>query len=252
MNALLEPLGRQVNKSDKHEVRESILFWYEFFKPKGKLTNAPVPGGPEAAKLASALLEFLELRPVVPSKYPPPLAEPSQAGRHKTLLPKGQIERVNGATPQIAQPPPLACPVSTPVIIQQPPTPQPFDSEPEPKHTPTPALDIVLARMIAADRSHKTSTTTTSPTSPPACSLPPTAVQTRAPKRLTLQLLPKEEEIARQITQAGFNPLLQLTFASKKPISYIIQHMMKKWTVDVDGTQVRSPRCNEMMSRAIW
>lgn len=62
----------------------------------------------------------------------------------------------------------------------------------------------------------------------------------RAVKRITLQLIPKEAIIADQIVRAGYNPLLQLTFHAKKPISFIIQHMNKKWVHDVNGVKVRT------------
>lgn len=204
MNALLESLGRGVNKSDKDEVRESILFWYEFFKPKGKLTGAPVPGGEEANKLAAALLEFLQTRATTPSKYPP-IPEPAQ--RHKTLLPKTHVERLNSVIQQIGNTRLLVKAVSAPALpLVHPPTPLP--SSPE---------------TVAA-----TTTSTTSTVSVPSS----------PPKRITLQLIPKNTKVSNQIATAGYNPLLQLTYSSKKPISYIINHMMKKWTREVNGTEV--------------
>jgi hypothetical protein len=67
------------------------------------------------------------------------------------------------------------------------------------------------------------------------------SVPSSPPKRITLQLIPKNTKVSNLIATAGYNPLLQLTYAAKKPISYIIKHMMKKWTREVDGTEVRNP-----------
>eukprot|EP01089_Gocevia_fonbrunei_P014342 TRINITY_DN3912_c0_g1_i1.p1 TRINITY_DN3912_c0_g1~~TRINITY_DN3912_c0_g1_i1.p1 ORF type:complete len:431 (-),score=106.10 TRINITY_DN3912_c0_g1_i1:21-1208(-) len=49
------------------------------------------------------------------------------------------------------------------------------------------------------------------------------------PERLTLQLLPKEIHISEELTKNNYNPLLQLTFSSKKSIGKIVEYVYSKW-----------------------
>eukprot|EP01102_Stenamoeba_stenopodia_P003231 TRINITY_DN1316_c0_g1_i1.p1 TRINITY_DN1316_c0_g1~~TRINITY_DN1316_c0_g1_i1.p1 ORF type:complete len:518 (+),score=103.51 TRINITY_DN1316_c0_g1_i1:150-1703(+) len=47
--------------------------------------------------------------------------------------------------------------------------------------------------------------------------------------QLTLQLLPRTEDINNYISSLSHNPKLQITLAHDKHVSYVIQHLIKKW-----------------------
>jgi len=51
------------------------------------------------------------------------------------------------------------------------------------------------------------------------------------PSKLTLQLFPIDKFVGELVAHSGHNPRLQITFHAKKPISYIVNHLMKKWNI---------------------
>lgn len=55
-----------------------------------------------------------------------------------------------------------------------------------------------------------------------------------SPEKLSIHLYPKNDEIGRMLSQAGYNPKLQITKKSKKPIGYIIKYLKKKWVDEND------------------
>lgn len=324
MNVLLEPLGKRLNKTDKNEVRDAILFWYEFFKPKGRLTAAPLPGSEDANKLAPALAEFLKSRSSAAStalNLPAP-SQQQHSHHPKTLLPKSQTDRlhsiifeINSQQQQQQQhhhhhhqhlhlsllPHPPSVAAATAGIYAETtttarpsspaPTPLPSSSSPSqgasatcgvggrgdrnpatmtvnPRHQLTtdetkerrgayPNVTAATTATRSTETANAQAATTSEGKASTTCVPPVTSrssgnttkggeprcsrnqrEHSSVPKRITLQLIPKETTVAEQITRAGYNPLLQLTFAAKKPISYIIHHMMKKWVHDAKGQKV--------------
>jgi len=192
MNVLLEAHGIQVLKSNKYQVRDAIVFWYQLFQPIGKLTTTPLPGkNPEAESLVAALASYLKARPAKPN-LPRPLVSPP------LLLPKGQSD--------------------SPTSLRR----ASKETEDSTLLPMDPLRRLVCLSSSEGKKAVKADKNASS-----------------APKRIVLQLVPKNEKIAQQLIRAGYNPLLQLTFSSKKPISYIVQHMAKKWMQEIDGTQVR-------------
>ncbi|KAL6067300.1 TSL-kinase interacting protein [Balamuthia mandrillaris] len=65
----------------------------------------------------------------------------------------------------------------------------------------------------------------------------PNTSMTPLPKRFTLQLVPKNETVMQEVAAAGYNPMLQLTYPSKRPISFIIRHITKKWVRFAHGKE---------------
>lgn len=49
-----------------------------------------------------------------------------------------------------------------------------------------------------------------------------------SPEKLVIHLSPKTDEIGKSLVQAGYNPKLQITKKSKKPIGDIVDYLRKK------------------------
>lgn len=100
------------------------------------------------------------------------------------------------------------------------------------------------------------------PVAAPVASAPAAVAAARprsmpVPEKVIIQLVPASEDVASQLAEAGFNPRLQLTFKSKRPISAIVEHVTKKW-VDSLGESVApnpirlSPLGRSQDSGASW
>lgn len=50
------------------------------------------------------------------------------------------------------------------------------------------------------------------------------------PEKLTVQLVPSNDEVSARLVSAGHNPKLQLTLKSKKSMASIVEHLNSKWT----------------------
>ena len=50
------------------------------------------------------------------------------------------------------------------------------------------------------------------------------------PEKLTVQLVPSNDDASMMLTSAGHNPKLQLTLKSKKTMASIVEHLNTKWT----------------------
>eukprot|EP01104_Vermistella_antarctica_P016053 TRINITY_DN539_c0_g1_i2.p1 TRINITY_DN539_c0_g1~~TRINITY_DN539_c0_g1_i2.p1 ORF type:complete len:551 (-),score=95.53 TRINITY_DN539_c0_g1_i2:930-2582(-) len=80
----------------------------------------------------------------------------------------------------------------------------------QPNRTATPTA-------IATTRTTTTATATT----------PDVAV----PKTMVIRLIPRSQHVNDALASSGLNPLLQLTFRLTKPLSFILNHLSKKWGV---------------------
>jgi len=61
------------------------------------------------------------------------------------------------------------------------------------------------------------------------------------PEKLTVQLVPSNEEVAALLSVSGHNPKLQLTLKSKKTMASIVEHLNAKWTAANGGPICDTP-----------
>jgi len=51
------------------------------------------------------------------------------------------------------------------------------------------------------------------------------------PKKIVVKLIPRGKVVSDCLTKARFNPFLQLTLPFSKPISSVVSHISKKWSI---------------------
>ncbi|KAG2378625.1 hypothetical protein C9374_008264 [Naegleria lovaniensis] len=62
------------------------------------------------------------------------------------------------------------------------------------------------------------------------------------PKKMVLQLLPRTEQLYKEINARGFNPGIQIKFKETKSASYVVQYLMTRWSTILAALQVQQVR----------